>query len=84
MRQLKAFSARVSPVIKEVGPDLIYAEGPLVEDYLVRPPIKSVPVVFHPHGLEMFQRDGVQVYGRASAAYAIVGSQPRNEGTKDT
>lgn len=58
VRQLQAFSRRVSELIEELSPALIYSEGPLVDDYLRRSPSNRVPVLFHPHGLEMFQRTG--------------------------
>jgi glycosyltransferase involved in cell wall biosynthesis len=58
VQQLKAFSRRVSDVIRDIGPDLIYAEGPLVADHLDKTDPDGTPVIFHPHGLEMFQRTG--------------------------
>lgn len=58
VHQLKAFSQSVSDVIRDLGPDLIYAEGPLVDDHLDKTDSDGVPVIFHPHGLEMFQRTG--------------------------
>lgn len=57
--QLIEFSRMVSQQIDHFRPDLIWAEGPLVADYFRRPrKLRRVPVVFHPHGLEMFQKTG--------------------------
>lgn len=54
---LKRFSVAVSAIIDEVQPALIYAEGPLIHDYLHRAH-RPAPAIFNPHGLEMFQRKG--------------------------
>jgi glycosyltransferase involved in cell wall biosynthesis len=58
VHQLWEFSRTVSRVIRDLKPDLIYAEGPLVADHLKSATRFSAPVMFHPHGLEMFQRTG--------------------------
>jgi glycosyltransferase involved in cell wall biosynthesis len=55
---LKRFSRAVTAVADTVDPDVVYAEGPLVSDYLKRAPGRRAPVIFHPHGLEMFQPKG--------------------------
>src|SRR5262249_7901194 len=34
------------------------AQGPLMDAYLRRPRKERVPVIFHPHGLEMYQHKG--------------------------
>lgn len=57
VRQLRAFSVPVSGIADQVQPDVIYSEGALVYDYLRRPR-RAAAVVFHPHGLEMFQHKG--------------------------
>lgn len=56
--QLKQFSRGVVDVIRRVQPDLIYSEGPLLYNYLAHLPLHAPPVIFHPHGLEMFQTTG--------------------------
>ena len=60
---LRRFSAEVVKIIDRIKPDCIYSEGPLLDAYLQRPATGRRPVVFHPHGLEMFQRP------RTSAMY---------------
>ncbi|MBT3069770.1 glycosyltransferase family 4 protein [Rhodomicrobium sp. Az07] len=57
-KQLQAFSRAVSDVADDIRPDLVYSEGPLVEDYLRRERGIRAPIIFHPHGLEMFQNTG--------------------------
>ena len=59
--ELRRFSRAVSAVIDRLSPALVYAEGPLLADYLARPRVARAPVVFHPHGLEMFQDMGSRV-----------------------
>ena len=59
--ELRKFSRGVSAVIDRVSPNLVYAEGPVLSDYLTRPRTAQVPTVFHPHGLEMFQNMGSRV-----------------------
>lgn len=54
---LKRFSRLVTPIIDEVAPDIVYAEGPLIDDYLARAH-RPAPAIFNPHGLEMFQPKG--------------------------
>jgi glycosyltransferase involved in cell wall biosynthesis len=55
---LKSYSRAVVAVADEIGPDVVYGEGPLVSAYLDRPSSQRAPVIFHPHGLEMFQHKG--------------------------
>ena len=57
VNDLKRFSVAVSAIADEVRPDLIYAEGPLIHDYLRRAS-RPARTIFNPHGLEMFQRKG--------------------------
>lgn len=57
VNDLKRFSVAVSNIADEVRPDLIYAEGPLIHDYLHRAS-RPARTIFNPHGLEMFQRKG--------------------------
>lgn len=57
VNDLKRFSVAVSSIADEVAPDLIYAEGPLIHDYLHRAK-RPARTIFNPHGLEMFQRKG--------------------------
>lgn len=56
--ELRRFSEGVSAVIDRVRPDAVYAEGPVLSAYLRRPRETQAPVVFHPHGLEMYQTLG--------------------------
>ena len=51
--ELKRYSRDVHRVIQREEPDVVYAEGPLVYETLLRS--NRCPVVFHPHGLDMFQ-----------------------------
>lgn len=53
---LKRYSGAVVTAAAEFRPDLVYAEGPLVQAYLQL--LGRAPVIFHPHGLEMFQHKG--------------------------
>jgi glycosyltransferase involved in cell wall biosynthesis len=55
---LRAFSQPVTHIIDGVRPQVIYAEGPLLNVYLERPHWQRRPVIFHPHGLEMYQGKG--------------------------
>ncbi len=55
---LRRFSAEVLKIIDRIKPDCIYSEGPLVDAYLQRPVMHRRPVIFHPHGLGMFQHPG--------------------------
>lgn len=57
VNDLRQFSRRVTPLIDDVAPDIVYAEGPLIDDYLSRPD-RPAPAIFNPHGLEMFQPKG--------------------------
>jgi glycosyltransferase involved in cell wall biosynthesis len=59
--ELQRFSVLVTKLADEFRPDLIYTEGPLVDEYLARNHHERVPVIFHPHGLEMFQGTGSSV-----------------------
>jgi glycosyltransferase involved in cell wall biosynthesis len=59
--QLRQFSRGVSAEIDRVAPALIYAEGPVIADYLARPKADRARTVFHPHGLEMFQTLGSRI-----------------------
>lgn len=58
VNDLRKFSELVALVADEARPDAIYSEGPLLDAYLVRPRAERVPVIFHPHGLEMYQHKG--------------------------
>lgn len=49
-RELQRFSAAILPLVDDFHPDVIYAEGPLLDDLLARPKDRRPPVVFHPHG----------------------------------
>jgi len=51
--ELMAYSRRVDEIVRRVRPDLVYGEGPLVHRTLCRG--DRPPVVFHPHGLDMYQ-----------------------------
>jgi glycosyltransferase involved in cell wall biosynthesis len=55
--ELERFSRDVAKVAERERPNLIYSEGPLVRSIL-RSRLRRSPVVFHPHGLEMFQYKG--------------------------
>ena len=57
-RDLVAYSRLVDAVLREEAPDVVYAEGPVVLHTLRSPRASRPPVVFHPHGLEPFQRLG--------------------------
>ena len=61
--ELKAYSRLVETIAKRVNPDVIYSEGPLVYQTLMRK--NRPPVVFHPHGLDMYQ-DQMNVIDRKS------------------
>ncbi len=58
VNELRAFSVCVACLADSLQPDCIYSEGPLIDAYLGRPRQKRVLTIFHPHGLEMFQRKG--------------------------
>ena len=51
--ELKVYSQEVERVARETEPDVIYSEGPLVHATLCERGRR--PVVFHPHGLDMYQ-----------------------------
>lgn len=51
--ELMAYSAKVDEIVRQAQPDLVYGEGPLVHRTLCRR--DRPPVVFHPHGLDMYQ-----------------------------
>ncbi|MDG2323202.1 MAG: glycosyltransferase family 4 protein [Akkermansiaceae bacterium] len=51
--ELISYSEEVDAIVRKVQPDVIYSEGPLVHKTLSR--VDRPPVVFHPHGLDMFQ-----------------------------
>jgi glycosyltransferase involved in cell wall biosynthesis len=61
VRDLELFSEAVMHVIAAVRPDCIYSEGPLLSRYFHLPRHAQVPVIFHPHGLEMFQQKGSRI-----------------------
>ncbi len=63
VHDLQRYSLEVARIIDRIEPDCIYSEGPLIDAYLRRPVEERRPVVFHPHGLGMFQRP------RTSAMY---------------
>ncbi len=56
VHDLQCYSLEVARIIDRIEPDCIYSEGPLIDAYLQRPVKERRPVIFHPHGLEMFQR----------------------------
>lgn len=51
--ELMAYSVQVDEIVRQVQPDVVYGEGPLVHRTLLRS--DRPPVVFHPHGLDMYQ-----------------------------
>ena len=51
--ELMAYSVQVDEIVRRVQPDVVYGEGPLVHRTLLRS--DRPPVVFHPHGLDMYQ-----------------------------
>ena len=51
--ELKAYSEQVDRIVEQERPDVVYSEGALVHRTLLRP--DRPPVVFHPHGLDMYQ-----------------------------
>jgi len=51
--ELKAYSEQVDGIVRQVRPDVVYSEGPLVHRTLLRP--DRPPVVYNPHGLDMYQ-----------------------------
>ncbi len=53
--ELQRYSRLVAGIINGEKPDVVYAEGPLVHHSLMSAAESCPPVVFHPHGLEMFQ-----------------------------
>ena len=56
--ELRAYSESTARIVDGINPDLIYTEGPLLDLYLERPRHSRLPVIFHPHGLEMYQNKG--------------------------
>ncbi|MET0247256.1 MAG: glycosyltransferase family 4 protein [Sphingomonas sp.] len=54
---LRLFSREVARVADELKPDVIYSEGPLVHALLHRDR-RAAPIIFNPHGLEMYQQKG--------------------------
>lgn len=56
VHELQAYSRAVTEVAEAFDPHLVYGEGPLLHAYLRSP--DRAPVMFHPHGLEMFQHKG--------------------------
>lgn len=58
VEDLKRFSRAVADIADNIDPDVVYAEGPLVSAYLARAADQRAPIIFHPHGLEMFQHKG--------------------------
>lgn len=54
VEQLRLYSQKVAEWILREKPEVIYAEGPVV-DVLLRAPNRP-PIIFHPHGLEVFQK----------------------------
>ncbi len=58
---LERFSSEVARIIDDTRPDVVYSEGPLIANYLRRPRDQRAPTIFHPHGLEMFQRKGSRI-----------------------
>ena len=55
-REMARFSESVADVVRDVAPEVVYADGPLV-DALLRVADRP-PTVFHPHGIEPFQTLG--------------------------
>ena len=51
--ELKEYSQNVDRIARDTSPSVIYSEGPLVTATLKRE--DRPPVVFHPHGLNMYQ-----------------------------
>jgi glycosyltransferase involved in cell wall biosynthesis len=58
IQDLERYSQEVSCIADEVVPDCVYAEGPLISDYLARPRSQRAFTIYHPHGMEMFQHKG--------------------------
>ena len=56
VRDLKRYSGVVVEAARAFAPELVYSEGPLLHAYLGL--LNCAPVIFHPHGLEMFQHKG--------------------------
>ena len=57
VQELKNYSKKVTQILNNEKPDIVYTEGPLLYDYLQNSS-QRIPVLFHPHGLEMFQYKG--------------------------
>lgn len=55
VNELRAYSAVVAETIERTRPDVVYSEGPLLERYLRQSAAQRCPVIFHAHGLEMYQ-----------------------------
>jgi glycosyltransferase involved in cell wall biosynthesis len=51
--EMETYSTKVDEIARKVQPDVIYTEGPLLYQTLLRS--DRPPVVFHPHGLDMYQ-----------------------------
>jgi len=51
--ELMSFSEKVDDIVRKGQPNVIYSEGPLVHRTLQRD--SRPPIVFHPHGLDMYQ-----------------------------
>ena len=51
--ELRMYSRGVEKIVRKLEPDVIYSEGPVVYETLRSRP--RCPIVFHPHGLNMFQ-----------------------------
>jgi glycosyltransferase involved in cell wall biosynthesis len=56
VRDLQRYSRKVVDAARDFDPDVVYSEGPFLHAYLQL--TRRAPVIFHPHGLEMFQPKG--------------------------
>ena len=58
--ELKKYSQQVKNICLQEKPDVIYSEGPLVSQLLKDrvSDTNNIPIIFHPHGLDMFQKQG--------------------------
>lgn len=56
--QLVKYSKKVREVIHQCNPSVIYSEGPFLANSISQRGKVLAPIVFHTHGLEMFQNTG--------------------------
>lgn len=59
--QLQEYSSMIEEIIRTWRPSVVYSEGPFLDTYLARPLSARVPVVYHAHGLEMYQHKGTLI-----------------------